>query len=289
MTAPDMKKWQLYNDIAPCFAKLGGGQPDAAVAACAAVSLYVEGFSPLDVVLAPDVLAAALGMLCAPLIVTHARDLEGREAQFCCPAVSVRLRSTDEETVGRLSMINDQSDGQLSVVVGLDEDTLPEAFLKNFQNLRRLDLRNTAVQRVGKNFAHRSWSLTSIALPDTATEIGDYFLSGCEAIEAVQLANTAVRRVGADFASVCTSLTCVALPNTVTVLGDSFLSDCYALEQLDLRNTAILRVSDCFAAYCRNLTSVLLPDNVTEIESLFLVECVALRQFDLRNTAIRSV
>ena len=84
-------KHRMFEDFEP----LGGSRPDCAVTACAAMSYCDEK-------LPPDVLDVGLALLCAPLIVAHAADLEGREVHFRCPIASVRLRTMGQDDIQRL-------------------------------------------------------------------------------------------------------------------------------------------------------------------------------------------
>ena len=103
----------------PDFTPLGGSRPDAAVVASTAVWMEEEKDAKEDVILPPDVLDTSLAMLCAPLTVTHAKDLRGREAHFGCPAVTVRLRNTDVEVMEALKGISANTPGGWAVGDGI--------------------------------------------------------------------------------------------------------------------------------------------------------------------------
>ena len=193
----------------PDFAPLGGGRPDTAVVACVAVSLYVEGL-PADVIMAPDVLDTALAVLCAPLVVTEATDLEALFRQ--CPAVSVRLRSMDEELLGNLKTISESSARRLAVTMELDDSVtvLPYQFMSQWRSVTRVDLRRTSIQRtkgdcfsicpqltcvelpksltlitgtLDGGFGGQSPQLTKIVLPDSVTDVGMNFANNCRNVK----------------------------------------------------------------------------------------------------------
>ena len=257
----------------PDFAPLGGGRPDTAVVACVAVSLYVEGL-PADVIMAPDVLDTALAVLCAPLVVTDATDLEALFRQ--CPAVSVRLRTMDEELLGNLKTISESSGRRLAVTMELDDSVtvLPYQFMWEWGSVTRVDLRRTSIQRTEGFCFNGCPKLTCIELPKSLTSIGPFDGS-----------------LDAGFASGCEQLTKIVLPDSVTEIGDEFLYDTYSLwTTIDLKkNTALRRIGRMFGAFCQLLTSVVLPDTLTEVGSQFLAGCASLRTIDLTNTALRTV
>ena len=109
-----------------------------------------------DVILPPDVLDTSLAMLCAPLTVTHAKDLRGREAHFGCPAVTVRLRNTDVEVMEALKGISANTPGGgLSVTVLLDESvTELIGFMGGCNLFRRVDFRQTSLRKIGSFFLY---------------------------------------------------------------------------------------------------------------------------------------
>ena len=199
----------------PDFTPLGGSRPDSAVVACAAVSVFTGGL-PKDVILPWDVLDTALAALCSPLIVRNVSDLRAQEALFRCPAVTVRLRTTDADALECLKEMSCSSGRWLSVTVELDKSVtaLPidleeewkptesyewgnrqrvSCFLSDCKTLKTVDLRNTGLQRIGENFAHACPHLTTVALPDTLTEVRDNFVVRCESLNRLDLRHTGLQ------------------------------------------------------------------------------------------------
>ena len=123
----------------PDFTPLGGSRPDAAVVACTAVSLFTDGLIPRDVILPPDVLDTGLAFLCAPLIVTHPRDLLGQEAAFLSPAMCVRLRTIDADVLKGLRKLTEHEACKLTVLMKLSNSVaaLPDEFMKDWDSLSR--------------------------------------------------------------------------------------------------------------------------------------------------------
>ena len=280
---------QFYRDIGLHFARLGGSRPDAAVAVCAMVSLYMERLSPLDIVLAPDVLAATLAALCAPLTIANARELRGQDAFFQSPSVSVCLKSNDLSVCNELRKKSDFT--TLSLVIKLDPvvTMLPNNF-RSWNSLTEVDLKHTTIQCIGHGFAAACPRLTNVVLPDSVTEIEASSFASCLSLQSLNLENnTALRTLGPGFACDCPRLTSVILPVSVTEVCGSFLNSCESLTCIDLRNTAIQTIGACFVSHCPSLTAVALPDTVTEIGDKFLSDCTALQHVDLNNTSLLRV
>ena len=206
----------------PDFTPLGGSRPDAAVVACAAVKLFTE--APEDVVLPWDALDTTLAFLCAPLIVTQATDLRGRETHFLCPVATVRLRSTGADVLAALEMLTANMDGGLSLTVSLAESVteLQDGFLEGWVAVAQVNLKGTSLRMVGDDFLSCCRNLTAVTLPESLSDVGGWFLAGCGKLTCLDLQHTALRTVGADFAAHCPNLTSILLPDTVTKVGERF-------------------------------------------------------------------
>ena len=257
----------------PDFSPLGGNRPEAAVAACAAISLYTSGLLD-DVIVAPDVLDTALAALCAPYIVTNTGDLQGREVLFRCPAVAVRLRTTDSHTLERLHKIS-AGTNRLTVVVQLDDSVtvLPDDFMTMWRSVAQIDLRRTQVERIGAQFLFGCPNLTSVELPQSLTEVGPLFLNGCSKLRYLDFRRTSVKRIAARCLYRCANLTTVDMPESLSELGYLFLAECEKLQFVDLQRTALHVLGAQFAADCPRLATVMLPDTITEIGDDFLSGC----------------
>ena len=221
--------------IVPHFTPLGGSRPDAVVVACAVLWIEHEEGADEDVMLPPDVLDTALVMLCAPLVIAHLEDLQGREVHFGCPTATVILRTTDEDVGEALRTITAKMPGgALSVTVELEESitATQDKFMYGWKD----DL---------------CW----------------------EAVGWVDLARTSLRRIGSSFLNGCVNLTAVILPSSLTEVGPWFLASCHKLQSIDMRHTALLTVGKFFAIHCRSLKTVMLPDTVTDVRMWFLHLC----------------
>ena len=103
-------------------------------------------------------------------------------------------------------------------------------FFMDSKFLRNMDLKNTALERIGYYFCADCPLLTSVVLPDTLTEVKSNFLYECSSVRTINLSNTALRTIGSSFAGKCGSLESVFLPDTVTKVGGGFLEESGSVE-----------------------------------------------------------
>ena len=274
----------------PDFTPLGGSRPDAAVVACTAVSLFTDGLIPRDVILPPDVLDTGLAFLCAPLIVTHPRDLLGQEAAFLSPAMCVRLRTIDADVLKGLRKLTEHESCKLTVLMKLSDSVslLPDDFMGVWDSLACFDIKRTAVQKIGHAVASTCSYLTKVSLPNTLTEIGANVFQRCPELQVIDLRNTAVRRISTKFAAFCPTLTTVSLPDTLTEIGAFFLW-LSPLHIVNLKHTALQQVGNGFCGKCPNLTTVALPDTLRAVGDGFLRECQQLQVIHLKHTSVQRL
>ena len=73
--------------------------------------------------------------------------------------------------------------------------------------------------------------LTSIAITDSVTSIGNFAFGYCTELKSVTLGNK-VAFISKGAFHDCTSLTSITIPDSVTSIGDSAFSECYALKKV---------------------------------------------------------
>ena len=95
--------------------------------------------------------------------------------------------------------------------------------------------------------------LTSVTIPNSVTEIGDYAFEYCSA------------------------LTSVTIPNSVTEIGDYTFEYCRALTSVTIPNS-VTKIRDLAFAGCSALTSVTIPNSVTEIGDRAFSGCINITQ-----------
>ena len=104
-------------------------------------------------------------------------------------------------------------------------------------------------------------SLTSLVIPDSVTNIGDYAFSSCRSLTDIVIPDS-VTNIG-DYAFWnCRSLTNIVIPNSVTSIGDNAFEYCFSLSNLIIPD-GVTSIGDGAFVGCTSLSSVVIPDSVS--------------------------
>ena len=117
-------------------------------------------------------------------------------------------------------------------------------------------------------------NLTSIVIPDTVTDIGNYAFRGCAELKDVTLPNIRKNIVAGMFEG-CTSLEKIVLPETVTAIRESAFKNCTSLKDITWSKAPEIIESYAFQN-CSALTDVTIPDSVKSIGYGVFSDCSAL-------------
>ena len=104
-------------------------------------------------------------------------------------------------------------------------------------------------------------SLTSLVIPDSVTNIGDYAFSGCCSLTDIVIPDS-VTRIGDGAFRGCKSLTDIVIPNSVTSIGDNAFEYCFSLSNLVIPD-GVTSIEDNAFEGCYSLSSVVIPDSVS--------------------------
>ena len=104
-------------------------------------------------------------------------------------------------------------------------------------------------------------SLTSLVIPDSVTNIGDYAFSGCRSLTDIVIPDS-VTRIGDGAFRGCKSLTDIVIPNSVTSIGDNAFEYCFSLSNLVIPD-GVTSIEDNAFEGCYSLSSVVIPDSVS--------------------------
>ena len=118
-------------------------------------------------------------------------------------------------------------------------------------------------------------SLTSLVIPDSVTNIGDYAFKGCISLAEVVIPNS-VTNIGKFAFSRCKSLTEIILPDSVTRIGDSAFYGCKSLCSLVIPD-GVTGIGNYAFADCSSLTGIVISDSVTSIGDRAFSSCESLR------------
>ena len=125
-------------------------------------------------------------------------------------------------------------------------------------------------------------SLTSLIIPDSVTNIGDYAFSGCRSLTDIVIPDS-VTNIG-DYAFWnCGSLTNIVIPNSVTSIGDNAFEYCFSLSNLIIPD-GVTSIGDGAFVGCTSLSSVVIPDSVSCIGNNAFWCCESLTDIVIPNS-----
>ena len=123
-----------------------------------------------------------------------------------------------------------------------------------------------SVTNIGE-FAFYGSSLRSVVIPDSVTTIGSSAFSKCSNLGSVVIGNS-VTNIGSSAFSGCSNLSTVVIPDSVISIGNSAFSGCYYLGLVVIGNS-VTNIGES-AFYNSGLGSVVIGNSVTNIgESAF--------------------
>ena len=117
-------------------------------------------------------------------------------------------------------------------------------------------------------------SLTSLVIPDSVTNIGDYAFSGCRSLSSVVIPDS-VTNIGKCAFEGCRSLSSVVIPDSVTNIGECAFEGCRSLTDIVIPD-GVTSIGDCAFANCSSLTDIVIPDGVTGIGKFAFDGCSSL-------------
>ena len=107
-------------------------------------------------------------------------------------------------------------------------------------------------------------SLTSIAIPESVTSIGERAFSLCNSLTSINIPE-GITSIGNYLFWGCSSLTNITIPESITIIGDGAFSDCNRLTSIIIPN-GVTNIGHNSFYNCSSLTSITIPESVTSIE-----------------------
>ena len=135
------------------------------------------------------------------------------------------------------------------------------------------------ITRIGESTFYRCSSLTSITLPTGVTSIGEYAFSSCNGLTSITLP-AGVTSIGAYAFSSCNGLTTIILPAGVTSIGEHAFGNCSSLTSITVPD-GVTSIEEHAFANCSSLTSITIPDRVTSIGDYAFGWCADLASVSL--------
>ena len=126
-----------------------------------------------------------------------------------------------------------------------------------------VDLTGTGTTKIADNFCNSCYSLTSIVIPDTVTEIGNNFCQDSQ-LNSFTIPSS-VTKIGSYFLgnSKVTSLT---IPSTVKSIGNDCLNGCKSITQL-IYNANTTDIPQAFCKDTNNLSLIDLNSSASNIKA----------------------
>jgi len=110
----------------------------------------------------------------------------------------------------------------------------------------------TEISNINKGFAKNY--PTSVTIPDSITNIGDFAFSGCGNLTSITIPDSVIS-IGAWAFSGCASLTSVKIPDSVTSIGDFAFNSCDNITEITIPNGAIC-IGEAVFSVCKKLTDI---------------------------------
>lgn len=138
------------------------------------------------------------------------------------------------------------------------------------------------VQTIPNYLCYGLTQLTSIALPNTVTKIGESAFRNCSGLISFTMEN-GVQTIGDHAFSDCSNLPQIVLPNTVTKIDESAFYNCRNLTTAIVGNS--IDTIGCYAFMdCERLISIELPATVTIMGDRAFVGCSAMNKVIVHST-----
>lgn len=131
----------------------------------------------------------------------------------------------------------------------------------------------------GKNYPVKALSekcfyqstITSVSIPNSVEEIGNYCFSGCASLEAIDFPSS-VKTLGDYCFQNCSSLASISLPNTITKLGKYCFQNCKKITSMKVPSSITDLPDGCFQ-WSDLSEGVTLPDNLLKVGNYCFAKC----------------
>ena len=127
----------------------------------------------------------------------------------------------------------------------------------------------------------RNVNLTSVAVPDSVTNICDNAFSYCRSLASIIIPNS-VNSIGNAVFYKCEKLNSITIPGSITSMGDRVFCDCGELQSVVIPE-GVERIGSYTFSGCKKLKFVLMPGSLTAIENNALENCENLKSVTIPN------
>ena len=130
-------------------------------------------------------------------------------------------------------------------------------------------------------------SITSVTIPDSVTVMGVGAFQGCDNLQVV-IMGTGVTYVSSHEFEGCTALTSVTIGSNVTLIDDSAFENCTSLSSITIPNSVTTIGENAFKG-CTSLNDITIPSGVTTIDSGAFSGCTSMTSITVDATTPPSL
>ena len=156
--------------------------------------------------------------------------------------------------------LNGKKDTLKEVKLGDGVKDIPNYFLSGCTKLETLEIGN-GITKIG-NRAFQQTNITSIAIPDSVTVIGEQAFNGCTSLTEVNIPKNSKLETIGNRAFRQTNITSIAIPDSVTAIGVQAFNKCTSLTEVNISKNSKLETIGEGAFYDTRVLKMYLPGGV---------------------------
>lgn len=117
--------------------------------------------------------------------------------------------------------------------------------------------------------------ITSVKIPSSIKEIGDYAFIECTSLSSVEI-DEGVTKIGNGAFYYCPSLLSISIPNTVTYIGDKAFRHCISLATVEMSEN-VTYIGHYAFTMCSKLNSITIPETLRDMGDCVFYNCTNLK------------
>ena len=196
-------------------------------------------------------------------------------------------QDTEFAATGMVKVINGN---ELKYGIGTDEGTGKRYAVvtgaNNVENSLAIpaEIDGCPVERIRGHAFSGCTNLTSVTIPDSVKDVGEWAFAGCTRLTRVTIP-ASVKSIGMCAFCACKNLTDVTVPGGITNIGNAFAC-CSGLKSITIPDSVTSIESHAFED-CINLINVTIPNSVTSIGYGAFSGCIKLKSITIPDSVTR--